>query len=126
MSVNSTGPTNEVLCVDELLARCMGNIDFASRVLAKFQDRFAEDLQELDQAVLAQDAAAAAHVAHRIKGAAANVAAVQLRERSAEIEQLGRAQRLSDIPAGVDQLRREWSRFVDHTSSLGLSSRQTP
>ena len=108
--------------MDELLARCMGNIDFATRVLAKFQHRFAEDLVELDEAILAQDAAAVAHIAHRIKGASANVAAVQLRARLAEIEELGRTERLSDISAGMVQLRHEWSRFVDHTSSLELSS----
>ncbi|NLX57239.1 MAG: Hpt domain-containing protein [Planctomycetaceae bacterium] len=122
VSAMPTGSTNEIFCVDELLGRCMGNIDFAARVLARFQDRFEVDLQELDQAIAAQDAEATARVAHRIKGAAANVAAVRLHEWSSAIEQLGRASRLSDAPAGINQLRQEWSRFVDYASALGLHS----
>ena len=122
MSLTSTASTHEVLNIDELLARCLGNISFATRMLAKFQDRFEQDLLELDKAILAQDTEAVARIAHRIKGASANVAAAQLHESSAEIEQSGRARRLSDISTGVDRLRQEWSRFVDHTSSLELSS----
>ncbi len=91
MSLTSTASTHEVLNIDELLARCLGNISFATRILAKFQDRFEEDLVELDKALLAQDAEAVARIAHRIKGASANVAAAQLHESSAEIEQSGRA-----------------------------------
>ena len=56
MSVTSTGLTSEVFHVDELLARCLGSLDFATRVLARFQDRFEEDLLELDQAISTQDA----------------------------------------------------------------------
>ena len=123
MSVTFTGPTNEVLRVDELLARCMGNINFATRVLAKFQDRLEEDLLELDKAILAHDAEAVARIAHRIKGASANVAAAQLHECSAEIEQWGRAGSLANASTGVDRLRQECARFTDQASSLDLSSR---
>jgi HPt (histidine-containing phosphotransfer) domain-containing protein len=118
MSLASTASMREVLNTDELLARCLGNISFATHILAKFQDRFEQDLLELDRAILTQDAGAVARIAHRIKGASANVAAAQLHESSAEIEQLGRDQRLSDISTHVDRLRQEWSRFMNHTSSL--------
>jgi HPt (histidine-containing phosphotransfer) domain-containing protein len=114
--------TRSVLNTDELLARCMGNIGFAERILAKFQDRFEHDLEELDKALQARDADAVARTAHRIKGASANVAASRLHEHAAEIERLGRTARLSDIPHGLEQLRDEWSRFVHEASSLELGS----
>ncbi|MHB8865265.1 MAG: Hpt domain-containing protein [Pirellulaceae bacterium] len=122
MGVTSWESTRTVLNVDELLARCLGNIGFAERILAKFQDRFEHDLAELDRALQSRDADAVARTAHRIKGASANVAASRLHERAAAIEQLGRAQRLSDIPHGLEQLRHEWSCFRDEASSLELGS----
>lgn len=122
MSLTSWASTHSVLNIDELLARCLGNISFAERVLAKFHDHFENDLEELDNALQAHDAEAVARTAHRIKGASANVAAPRLCEQAAEIEQLGRDQRLSDIPDHLDQLRHEWSQFVHETSSLELGS----
>ena len=123
MSLTSIASTHEVLNIEELLTRCMGNINFATRVLAKFQDRFEVDLLALDKAIVAHDADAVASIAHRIKGASANVAAPQLHECSAELEQWGRAGSLADISTGVERLRQEWSRFTDQASSLDLSSR---
>ncbi|MHB8971645.1 MAG: Hpt domain-containing protein [Pirellulaceae bacterium] len=122
MSLTSWASTHSVLNIDELLARCLGNISLAERVLAKFHDRFENDLEELDSALQAHDSAAVAQTAHRIKGASANVAAPRLHEQAAEIEQLGRDQRLSDIPHHLDQLRHEWCQFVHETSSLELGS----
>lgn len=118
MGLTSWESTCNVLNIDELLTRCMGNISFAERILAKFQDRFQHDLEELDKALQAHDSEAVARTAHRIKGASANVAAAGLYQRAAEIEELGRVQRLSDIPYGLEQLRHEWSRFVHATSAL--------
>ena len=123
MSLTSTASTYEVLNIEELLARCLGNASFATRVLTKFQDRLEVDLRELDEAIQARDSAAVASVAHRIKGASANVAAPQLHECSAEIERWGRAGCLADMPDSVDRLRREWSRFVDQAATLDLGSR---
>ena len=121
MDTTSHEEIEGVINVDELLSRCMGNIDIAERVLNKFQDRFDVDLTELERSLDEQDAGMIAHVAHRIKGASANVAAPLLYELAAEIEQLGRAQRISEIPSGVEQLRIEWTRFVHGVSRLELS-----
>ncbi len=123
MSLTSTMSTPEVLNIEELLARCMGNIDFAARLVAKFQDRCEEDLSRLDRAILVGDVEEAATIAHRIKGAAASVAAHPLHACSAEIERWGRAGRLTDIVERVEQLHREWSRFINQASTLDLTAR---
>ena len=105
-----------------MLARCMGNAGFAERVLTKFLQRGAQDLEELARAAEAADVNAVTLIAHRIKGAAANVAAIRLRERAAVIEELGRMARLSDVPKNITCLQQEWSEFVQATAVLELGS----
>lgn len=120
-SIVATAPSS-VFNADELLARCMGNAGFAERVLSKFLQRGAQDLEELARAAEAADVNAVTLIAHRIKGAAANVAAIRLRERAAVIEELGRMARLSDVPKNITCLQQEWSEFVQATAVLELGS----
>lgn len=102
----------------ELLARCMGNHDFARRILTRFQTRLQEDLAKLEEASLAGNAGQLAIIAHRLKGAAANVASHVLRDRAAEIEELARRETLSTIPFHLRQLQGECSRFTETVSQL--------
>ena len=110
-----------VIDVEQLLARCLGNVEIAERVLTKFQDRFRVDLTELEQGLQQQDAAAVAQAAHRIKGASANVSAPALYALASDIEQAARTERLADVPEDAQQLRTEWTRFVDNVADLQLS-----
>lgn len=109
-----------VLNVDELFERCLGHLDFLERILNKFQQHFEEGLDQLDESVKKQDAEGVVQVAHRLKGAAANVAAAGLRERAAEIEKLGRSGWLPEIPEKVSNIRDDWSRFVEEVATLDL------
>ena len=109
-----------VLDVDELMERCLGHLDFLERILGKFQKHFAQDLDLLAEGVEAEDAERIAQVAHRLKGAAANVAAAGLRDQAAEIERLGRAGRLPEIRPRVAGIRDDWKRFVEEVASLDL------
>lgn len=112
----------EVLDLDALVERCMGNIDFVQRILAKFQQRFPEDLAELERVLEIEDSGEVARVAHRIKGASATVSADGLQHAAAEIERLGREGRTADVPAGIEQLRRQWDRYLDHSASRSLTA----
>lgn len=109
-----------VLNVDELFERCLGHLDFLERILTKFQQHFEEGLDLLEQSVEAQDVDEVVQVAHRLKGAAANVAATCLREKAAEIERLGRNGQLPEIPERVAGIRGEWHRFVAEVATLDL------
>ena len=122
MNAGSRHSMSDVLNVDELLARCLGNIDFAARVLATFQDRFGQDLEQLEKGLREQDTPTIAQVAHRIKGSTANVSAPGLHETATQIEQLGRQNRIADVSSSIEQLRCEWTRFVEGVSSLELAS----
>lgn len=103
----------EAVDFEGLLERCMGNLDFVERVLAKFQERFPQQLAELERLLETKDAEQLALAAHRMKGNSANVSATGLQQVAAEIEELSRADRMGEIPVRVDRLRREWARYVD-------------
>jgi HPt (histidine-containing phosphotransfer) domain-containing protein len=119
MNATSLDQGPEVLNADEFLARCMGHVEFASRVLAKFQNRLERDLEQLETDLAAGNTNAIVVLAHRMKGASANVAAPQLQHCAAEIERLARDARTGDISSELEQLRHEWSRFADSVSLLG-------
>src|SRR5271165_4200658 len=71
---------DDVLDLQELCDRCIGNLDLVQRVLDKFEQRLPEELAELERALELGDTAQAALVAHRIKGNASNVSAGALRQ----------------------------------------------
>jgi HPt (histidine-containing phosphotransfer) domain-containing protein len=112
-------PASEPIPFDsqELLDRCMGNIDLAERVLAKLQSRFEKETLELEQALQTKDCNLIAGIAHRLKGAAANVAAHDLRQCAANIEDLARKEQFDQMPEQLDLLRDEWSRLNQATLS---------
>lgn len=122
MYETSINRTLEALNYEELLARCMGNIEFAERVLDKFQNSFGQDLDNLEMELNSENAETVTTVAHRLKGASASVGAPGLCQWAGEIEQLGRADRLAEARQPVHHLRREWSRFLDHVSSGAFRS----
>ncbi len=101
-----------VLDIDDLLGRCLGNLQFAEHVLTMFQTRCDEDLAELEQAATSGDADQVARLAHRLKGASANAAAPRLRAQAEQIEMAAREQNLADLPDRLDELRQEWRSFA--------------
>lgn len=109
----------DVLDVDDLLARCLGNVEFAERILGKFQERCDEDVAALERAVFDCDSEAVARLAHRLKGASANASALGLRRHASEIERAARHDAFDDVPASMESLKQEWTRFSEVVSQLG-------
>lgn len=103
---------------DELVDRCLGNLDFVDRVLTRFQTQFDGDFKRLQDACQAADSNEVARVAHLLKGSAASVSARTLQQVASRIENLGRSAQLDDISGHLDTLESEWSRFVDHATLL--------
>ena len=48
MTANQMGELARVINVDDLMSRCMGNLEFVDRILTIFQSRCEADLQELE------------------------------------------------------------------------------
>jgi len=109
----------EVLDLQRLSDRCMGNLDLVERVLEKFEQRLPGELAELEHVLTTGDAAKVTLVAHRIKGNASNISAGGLQQAAAEIEELSRAGRVADVPARLRNLREQWQRYVDCRAPTG-------
>ncbi len=108
---------------DRFLARCLGNQAFAERILAKFFRLFSDDFAEIEQAQRTGDGESLARVAHRLKGSAANISAVRLRNVLATIEHHGRQHQLEALPPYLELLRSEWALFVEHVHRKNRLSR---
>ncbi|MHB0936466.1 MAG: response regulator [Armatimonadota bacterium] len=76
--------------MQDLLKRCAGKESFALHMLAQFVERTGGEIDEIKAAIERQDSAAVKELAHRIKGAAATLAAEQLRQCAAQIEEYGK------------------------------------
>ncbi len=94
-----------------LLRRCMGRRELAARLIAKLVGQGERDLEAAVQAVQRGDAAALTIAAHRLKGAAANVAAGGLQRVAADLESLGRAGNLTGASPLLERLRAEFARL---------------
>ena len=111
----------EVLDLDGLCNRCMGNIDLVQQVLEKFQQRLPQELAEMERLLALQDVEQITRMAHRIKGTSATVSAQGVHRAAAEVEDLGRAGRVTDIPTSLARLRSQWERYVECVSTLFLT-----
>jgi HPt (histidine-containing phosphotransfer) domain-containing protein len=121
MNESTCETEDQVLDFEDLKARCLGNMDLVERVLSKFTGQLDQDLDELEQAVGAGDATLAAHVAHRIKGIAASVAARSLFDDAAIVEERALANGMAGLPEHLNRLRSDRSRL---TESLAKSARR--
>jgi HPt (histidine-containing phosphotransfer) domain-containing protein len=118
----SNGLFDDVLDLQGLHDRCMGNLDLVQRVLDKFEKRLPDELAELECSLELEDSEKVAQVAHRIKGNSSNVSAAGLRQAAAEIEAMGRAGQLSEVPLLLDDLQEQWRRYVVCRNAIWPSS----
>jgi HPt (histidine-containing phosphotransfer) domain-containing protein len=98
---------------DELLARCLGKTDLMKRILCKFRETFVKDYELLENGVEQYDIDHVALVAHRLKGAAANIGAPVIREIATTIEKKAREKSLDGTKELLQILHTEWQRFSE-------------
>ena len=91
--------------VEGLLARCMGDAQFAKKVLRKFAERALEDVSGIARCVDERNAEQTARRAHALKGAAANLCAEHVRVLAARLEPMGKEGNLDGLEVVLDQLR---------------------
>jgi len=114
-SARSPAPAVDLMA---LLARCLGNIDLIVRVLTRFKNTGSADIDHLGQAIEHSDLDAVVDISHRLKGAASNVSAAGLQRIAAEMEQLARSRKHSELPEAMTHLRREWSEFERYAEAF--------
>jgi HPt (histidine-containing phosphotransfer) domain-containing protein len=120
METNSP-PTSE-FDSSELTDRLMGDQVLAKRLARVFVDNMPQDLLALANAISQSDSSAIAFAAHAIKGAAANVGGVAVRDAAAKLEQLGKAGcpeaaslALPELEISCQTLRSAIKQFCDST-----------
>ncbi|MBI3466222.1 MAG: response regulator [Planctomycetes bacterium] len=111
-------PTAPPFDLDTLVERCMGDHEFVERILAKFQQRAAADLQEIERSIARGDAKRTARLAHGIKGTAANLSAEPLRTLAAQLETLAEDSDLAGAQLCLRQLQTECQRFLEHAPKI--------
>ena len=109
---------SNVLDVEGLRNRCMGNVVLMQRVLTKFQERFPEDLEDMESALNRGDIERVARVAHRVKGSAASVAALGVMQATSEIEDAGRSGRATEVSERIDLLHNAWAEYLDYAPAV--------
>lgn len=109
--------TDNAIQLDELLKRCLGNLSFAQRVLSKFTSRLEDDVDELKEAMQKDALPDVVRLAHRLKGASANVAAEGLRKIAAEIEDQARSGQSCPPDAWFPRLEQEIERLLTMSES---------
>jgi HPt (histidine-containing phosphotransfer) domain-containing protein len=117
-SRHDRGSVADVLDLPALVDRCMGKADFAQRLLVRFQAQLIEDVKVMAQAAGADELALVAQIAHRIKGASANISASALMKVAAEIEQAARSADHDTLWSRLPILSAEKDRFQQTLARL--------
>ncbi|MBL9125589.1 MAG: Hpt domain-containing protein [Planctomycetaceae bacterium] len=112
MSLEHAESLSSVINCDELLTRCLNNIEFAERILALFQNRCGEDLSDLERAFERGDMDSVRRLSHRLAGASANAAAFGLQSCAANVRHAASDGSLDQARQRLHELRGEWERFT--------------
>jgi HPt (histidine-containing phosphotransfer) domain-containing protein len=103
--------STEVLNLNELVDRCLGNLEFVERLLEQFEKLLARDVSVITQAAGARDLDTICQISHRIKGASANVSAPALVKVASEIEAAAKDADFDTIWSRLPVLSAERDRF---------------
>ena len=117
MSLQSLHALDSVIDSQELLTRCLNNLDFAERMLNLFEGRCCEELTDLDAAFEKGDLNAVRLIAHRLAGACANAAAFGLQTSATELRHAATDGSIEKASRCLHDLRQEWHRFMEARSA---------
>jgi len=94
-----------------LLRRCLNKPDLAARLLSKLVQQAEQDVVAIATAIQDNDMTLLASVAHRLKGASANVAAEPMRRLASALEEFGRRGEAAKARPLLPQLQLELVRL---------------
>ena len=82
-------------------------------VIDLFRQSSVEDLKALEEALVAQDQEQVTRIAHKIKGAASNIGAQQMRQTAYDLEQTGRAGEINKADDLIKKLSEEFKELEE-------------
>jgi len=77
---------SEAFDVEQLMSQCFGDSDLAIELLNMFELRGRQSLRDLEEAIAGNNRLAVQHLSHGVKGVAANLCALRLRESAGALE----------------------------------------
>ena len=103
---------------DELVERCMGDEVFARRVLLRFRDTYGELADAIAVALSTNDLDRIASEAHRLKGAASNLSAINVQRAAQELEAAARENEGDQILSKINQLITNLEQMMSEVDGL--------
>jgi two-component system, sensor histidine kinase and response regulator len=76
----------EAFDVEQLMSQCFGDSDLAIELLNMFELRGRQSLRDLEDAIASNDQLTIQHLSHGVRGVAANLCALRLRESAGALE----------------------------------------
>jgi HPt (histidine-containing phosphotransfer) domain-containing protein len=76
----------EAFDVEQLMSQCFGDSDLAIELLNMFELRGRQSLRDLEDAIASNDRLTIQHLSHGVRGVAANLCALRLRESAGALE----------------------------------------
>ncbi|MED5509322.1 MAG: ATP-binding protein [Pseudomonadota bacterium] len=119
-----TDREEELLVFDSALykLRLMNDKSLMEQVAVNFIDDMPKQIAQLETLIAEGDGVAIARIAHKIKGACANMAALEMGELALQIETDAKQERLTQLEESLMQLRESFDRLVTELrQSLALS-----
>jgi HPt (histidine-containing phosphotransfer) domain-containing protein len=92
-------------------SRVMGDMDFLKEMLAMFEESIPTFLEALHDAIEHRDAPTLSRAAHQLKGAALNLSVLQVAEKAADLDELGRTADFEKTEAALKALELAVSEF---------------
>lgn len=115
MTIHSLHQYSDVLDVDDLMSRCLGNLGFACRVLQILHKGCQTDIEVLEKAAAESDFDRLYHVSHRLKGAFANASARQLSQLADDVCIASQSRDQNTSLRRTNELRDRW---IDFTTKM--------
>lgn len=100
-----------------LLERCLNNPDLADQILVRFVNELPEYAGKIDAHQRAGDAAGLRALAHKLKGASANLCAEPLATRARALEERLRADLDADAAQEITELHAEIEALLQHVAA---------
>jgi len=108
----------QILDRAEALARVGGDLELLKEIAALFLEDYPRSLDEIHRALASGDAKALENSAHGLKGSVANFGARAAVDAAFQLEQLGRAHKLDQVPQALAALEQSLSALQAELSSL--------
>lgn len=92
--------------------------DFAAEILTMFLDDAPRHMAAIADASASGDASALERAAHTLKGAVANIGALQVQAACARLEQQGRDGHVAEAVPEIARLREEYDTLCQHVRQI--------